>query len=96
MTPHEHHGVSEQRQLLIKGQNSALLTHCEGGWGGGGVGWVAPVISGFPSKGAINAESFHVMRVKVSEIRDAYQIPSIETFAEFFRSATVCSTAYSG
>ena len=31
VTPHEHHGVSEQRQLLIKGQNSALLTHCEGG-----------------------------------------------------------------
>ena len=36
VTPHEHHGVSEQRQLLIKGQNSALLTHCEGGGGGGG------------------------------------------------------------
>ena len=24
VTPHEHHGVSEQRQLLIKGQNSAF------------------------------------------------------------------------
>ena len=59
VTPHEHHGVSEQRQLLIKGQNSALLTHCEGGGGGGGGG--TPVISGFPSKGAINAENVSML-----------------------------------
>ena len=39
---------------------------------------------------------FHVMRVKVSEIRDVYQIPRIETLAEILGSATVCSTAYSG
>ena len=36
------------------------------------------------------------MRVKVSEIRGAYQITCIETFAEFLRSAAVCSIAYSG
>ena len=56
--PHEHHGVSEQRQLRIKGQNSALLTHCEGG--GGGMGGT-PVISGFPSKRAINAENVSML-----------------------------------
>ena len=29
--PYKHHGVSEQKQLIKKGQNSALQTHCEGG-----------------------------------------------------------------
>ena len=42
--------LSEQRQLPIKGQNSALLT--QGG---------TPVISGFPSKGAINAENVSML-----------------------------------
>ena len=52
VTPHEHHGVSEQRQLLIKGQNSALLTYCDGEVGG------LQSSVGSPQKGPLMRKTF--------------------------------------